>query len=298
MSGPIIDIKEKGSKKAGTIAIIVIIAILVLIVAFNSFCSINAGHTGVVTTFGQVSDTILSEGLHTKIPFIQKVVLIDNRILKTEAEFESASKDLQTVSGTIAVNYCVDKADSAKIYQTIGIDFDEKIVKPAIQESVKSVTARYTAEELITERQLISTEMQGALMEKINPYGLDVKIFNIITFQFSDEFNRAIEAKQTAQQNALKAQQDLERVKVEAQQEIEKAKADAETYKLKNLEITDKNIIMEYINKWDGKLPMVTSDGQFILDLESLIKNIQKQDGTSGSQPVQNNNNTTNTDSE
>ena len=283
----VVDLKEKKSGKVGLIIGIIAIALIVLIVLSGAFCTVPAGHTGVVTTFGEVSDEVLTEGLHTKIPFVQKVVLIDNRILKTEADFESASKDLQIVSGTIAVNYSVNKSDSAKIYQEIGIDFDDKIVKPAIQESIKAVTAKYTAEELITERQYISAEMQQALMEKIQPYGLNVNIFNIITFQFSEEFNKAIEAKQTAQQNALKAQQDLERVKVEAQQEIEKAKADAEAYKLKNQEITDKNIIMEYINKWDGKLPKIVSDGNMMFDINSIVKDMEN---SSPSQPAYHNN--------
>ena len=145
------------------------------------------------------------------------------------------------------------------------------LVNPAIQECVKSVTAQFTAEELITERQKVGELMRAALAEKIGPYGFDIEVFNITSFEFSEEFNAAIEAKQTAQQNALKAEQDLARIKVEAQQQIEQARAEAESYRLKNLEITQETLAMEWINKWDGRLPSVSSDGSMLFDISDMI---------------------------
>lgn len=273
MSGPIIDVKENNMSGKRSVKIVagVIIALLVIILGANSLCTVKAGHTGVITTFGKVEPTVLGEGLHVKIPFIQQLIQIDNRVLKTDVESSSASKDLQTVSSTISVNYRVGRENSANMYQNVGIYFDDVIVKPAVQECVKSVTAQYTAEELITNRQVISQKMEDALSDKINPYGLNIEVFNIISFDFSEEFNKAIEAKQTAQQNALKAEQDLARVKVEAQQTIEQAKAEAEAYRLKSQEITESMIRMEYINKWDGKLPAVVSDGTNILDIGGVV---------------------------
>ena len=273
MEGPVINVKDKNSasKKASKIVLGVIIAIIALIVLASTIVTVQAGHTGVITTFGKVSEGVLQEGLHFKIPFIQKVVQIDNRVLKTDVESSSASKDLQTVSSTISVNYRVGSKDSANIYKNVGVDFDNVIVKPAVQECVKAVTAQYTAEELITDRQVISQKMEDALASKINTYGLNIEVFNIISFDFSEEFNKAIEAKQTAQQNALKAEQDLARIKVEAQQKVEQAKAEAEAYKLKSQEITDAMIKMEYINKWDGKLPTVVSDGNNIFDIGGVL---------------------------
>lgn len=237
----------------------------------SSVTTIPAGHTGVVTTFGKVSGTVLGEGLHFKLPFITNVVKIDNRVLKTEVSSSSASKDLQTVNSTIALNYRIGRANSASIYQNIGTDFENVLINPAIQECVKSVTAQFTAEELITERQKVGDLMREALAEKIGPYGFDIEVFNITSFEFSEEFNAAIEAKQTAQQNALKAEQDLARIKVEAQQQIEQARAEAESYRLKNQEITQETLAMEWINKWDGKLPSVASDGSMMFDISDII---------------------------
>jgi len=270
-------IKMKPAKQPNTTKIVTfsIIGFLALIVFFNTFTTVKSGHTGVVATFGKVSTGVLTEGLHIKIPFVQQIIQIDNRVLKAEVICTSASKDLQTVSSTIALNYKVANGNSAELYKNVGVDFQDKIVTPAIQEAVKGVTAKFTAEELITNRQIVGEQMKETLAKKIEGFGLQLQIFNIIDFQFSQEFNAAIEAKQTAQQNALKAEQDLVRIKVEAQQQIEQAKAEAEAYKLKSLEITNSMILMEYIKKWDGKLPTITSDGTMMFDISKMLEDIQ-----------------------
>ena len=180
------------------------------------------------------------------------------------------AREIETIPGNNA-NYRIGRANSASIYQNIGTDFENVLINPAIQECVKSVTAQFTAEELITERQKVGDLMREALAEKIGPYGFDIEVFNITSFEFSEEFNAAIEAKQTAQQNALKAEQDLARIKVEAQQQIEQARAEAESYRLKNQEITQETLAMEWINKWDGKLPSVASDGSMMFDISDII---------------------------
>lgn len=271
----------------------VIIVFVLLIVLFNSFTTVKAGHSGVVTTFGKVSDGVLSEGLHFKIPFIQDIILVDNRVQKAEASCSSASKDLQTVSSTIAVNYKVLNGYSASVYKNIGMDYESVIITPAIQECVKAVTAKFTAEELITNRQNVGDQMMELLKEKIGEYGIEIQIFNITAFDFTDEYNAAIEAKQTAQQNALKAQQDLQRIKVEAEQTIAKAQAEAEAYRLKSEQLTPEILISNYIEKWDGKLPtMVSGDGgNMMIDISELLKGVGNKSsaassGTAGNVPT------------
>lgn len=262
-----------GGRKTGKIVGGVIAAAAVIIVALNSFTSVEAGHSGVVLTFGKVSEAVLSEGLHVKVPFIQQIIQIDNRVLKAEVDCSSASKDLQTVSSTIALNYRVRNEASARIYKEVGPSYESVIINPAIQECVKAVTAKYTAEQLITERQQISDQMKELLNEKISGYGLELEIFNIIAFEFTEEYNAAIEAKQTAQQNALKAEQDLQRIKVEAEQTVAQAQAEAEAYRLKSEQITPQMIAMEYIDKWDGKLPAVAGgdSSSMLIDISEII---------------------------
>jgi len=270
-----LDGAKSGNKKivkrviiGGVASFILIFAILTV---FSSFTVVDAGHTGVKVTLGKVSDDVLSEGLHFKTPFITNIVQIDNRVMKTEVDSNAASKDLQSISSKVSVNYRVNTSASASIYKNVGQDFNNVIVNPAIQECMKSVTAKYNADQLITNRTIVSSEMEKEISQKINPYGLNIEVFNIINFEFSEEFSKAIEAKQTAQQQALKAEQDLSRIKVEAAQLVEKAKAESEAYQLKNQQLTDKVIMMQYVEKWDGKLPVVTSGGSSLFDLNAII---------------------------
>lgn len=266
--------------------LMILAAIAVLITGFSSFTVVPAGHTGVVSRFGAVQEGILTEGLHLKIPFVESVTTIDNRVNVVETSFTAASKDLQTVTGAVSVNYRISPDSSAKVYRNFGLSVESTLVVPAVPECIKAVTARYSAEELITMRQTVSDEIKESIDEKIRPYGLYVEVFNITDFSFSEEFNAAIEAKQTAQQNALKAEQDLQRVKIEAEQEIEQAKAEAESYRLKNEQLTDMILLSDWIEKWDGHLPTVTGgDGSsMMLDISGLLEAYEQSGGSTTSE--------------
>ena len=279
----IVDVNSVKIRKTVTAAFIIV---LLVILAFSSFTVVSAGHSGVVVTLGQVSDNVLQEGLHFKIPFVQQIVLMDNRVKKAEvSDASSASKDLQTVTSTIVVNYKVLNSYSASVYKNIGMDYESVIITPAVIECVKAVTAKFTAEELITNRQSVSDQMMDLLRAKIGNYGIDIQIFNITGFEFTAEYNAAIEAKQTAQQNALKAEQDLQRIKVEAEQTVAKAEAEAEAYRLKSEQITPEILISNYIEKWDGKLPTVVTGegGTMMIDLAALLEQISAKGTSSGS---------------
>jgi regulator of protease activity HflC (stomatin/prohibitin superfamily) len=236
-----------------------ITGLLLLVSLFKTFQIVPAGHTGVVIYLGKVSDNVLQEGLQIVPPYISRVYKMDNRVLRVDVDATAASKDLQTVTSTVSLNYRVDKSSSASLYKNIGAAYENIVIRSAIQECIKAVTAQYTAEELITKRQEVGSQIKVLIEDKINPFGLQAEIFNIINFDFSEEFNRAIEAKQTAQQAALKAEQDLARIRVEAEQKVAEAKAEAEAYRLKSLEITEEMIKLEAIKKWDGKLPVYIS---------------------------------------
>lgn len=142
-----------------------------------------------------------------------------------------------------------------QLYKNIGMNYEATVVSPAISECMKAVTAQYTAEELITKRSEVSANMKEFLQQKLADKYIVVDSFNVISFDFSDAFNKAIEEKQIAEQNAQKAKYDLERIKTEAEQAITKAEGEAEAMRLKNQELTDNIILLEYINKWDGKMP-------------------------------------------
>lgn len=260
------------TKKIIVIAVLVVIALIVLSL---SVAIVEPGNTGVVVTMGAVSDTVLSEGVHFKAPFAQTVVQINNRTQKTEATGTASSKDLQIISYMVAVNYRVNNAASAELFKNIGTNYESVIISPAIQESIKAVTAQYTAEQLITERQTVSEGIKSALDEKIGAYGIAVEIFNIVNFDFSEEFNAAVEAKQTAQQNALKAEQDLARIEIEAKQKVTQSQAEADSIKLIQDALAASPDYIEYVkwNKWNGELPSVMGTSDLILDIGDVNDN-------------------------
>lgn len=254
--------------------IIGVAVIIVAIILINCISIVGAGHTGVVVTMGKVNDDVLQEGIHFKAPFIQEVVMIDNRIVKLEVETEAFSKDLQTVTTTLAINYRVDTNKSFSIYKNIGADYESVLVTPAVNEVLKATTAQYTAEESVTNRALISDGLVDGLNEKLNSIGLYVTDVNIINFDFSEAFITAIEEKQVAQQKLLKAE-------TEKQTAIKNAEAEAETIRIKAEaeananDVLSKSInsnIIEYnkIEKWDGKLPTVTGGATPFVDIDSI----------------------------
>jgi regulator of protease activity HflC (stomatin/prohibitin superfamily) len=253
-----------------------IVAVLVIIVGASSFTVVESGHTGVLITMGAVSDNMLAEGVHVVAPFFQNVIQIDNRTHKVEISGSAASKDLQTVTCDVAVNFRVLNASSASLYKNVGIDYESIIIAPAVQESIKAITAQYTAEQLITKRAEVGDQIKASLQAKITPYGLNIEIFNIVNFNFSEEFNSAVEAKQTAEQQALKAQQDLARIEIEAQQKIAQAQAEAESIKMIQETLAMAPEYIEYIkwSKWDGKLPTFMGDtSDIMIDAGSLVDN-------------------------
>ncbi|MFT6209841.1 MAG: regulator of protease activity HflC (stomatin/prohibitin superfamily), partial [Bacteroidia bacterium] len=180
----------------------------------------------------------------------------------------SASSDLQDVALSVALNYHILPEKANVVYQTIGVEFKDRIIDPAIQEVMKAVSARYTAEELITKRPAVSAEMQSSLTKRLLSSNISVDAFSIVSFSFSEIFTDAIEAKQTAEQNALKAKRDLDRINVEAKQTIASATAEAEALRLQKMNISPDLIELrkieanlKAIEKWNGILPQVTGAG-------------------------------------
>ncbi len=249
-----------------------VVALFALIVVLNCFTVVDAGHTGVVVTLGQVKEGTLQEGIHLKAPFVQQIVKIDNRIVKLEVETEAFSKDLQTVATTLAINYRVDTAKSYSIYKNIGPNYENVLVTPAVNEVLKAITAQYTAEESVTNRALISDGLVDGLNGKLNAIGLYVTDVNIINFDFSEAFITAIEEKQVAQQQLLKAETEKQTAITNAQAEAEtiriKAEAEAEANRVIAASLTEAILENNKIQKWNGVLPQVTGDNGAIIDLK------------------------------
>ncbi|NLM22131.1 MAG: prohibitin family protein [Peptococcaceae bacterium] len=277
MQGNIVQTKPTKSILKLLIPIIILVIILAVFI-WDGYVIVEPGYRGVSVTLGKVSPTVLNEGFHFKIPFIEEVIPMDVKVQKAQSEETASSKDLQTVEAVIAVNYRLNPEMVHKLYDDLRLSYKEIIVDPAIAESLKSVTAQYTAEELISKRAEVSSKVKETLGKKLSTYYMILNEINITEFRFSEEFDAAIEQKQIAEQQALKANLDLQRIQVEAQQLIEQAKAQAEALRIQKdvvtpelVELRKVEAQLEAIKKWDGKLPSVTGTGAVpFIDINEL----------------------------
>ncbi len=244
-----------------------IIGGIILFLILNPVAIINAGQRGVVLQFGKVVRT-MDEGLNFRTPFVESVVTMDVKTQKHEAKANSASKDLQTINATVAVNYSLNPSLVGDIYKTIGKNYEATVIDPAIQESIKAATAQYTAEQLITLRADVRDIMEKHIVERLSKRGIVIEAVNIVNFDFTDSFDKAIEAKVVAEQDALAAVNKLKQVKTEAEQQIAKAEAQAETIKIQAAAINSQGgadyVALQAIAKWNGVLPVQMIPGSTV----------------------------------
>lgn len=248
--------------------------LLFLVLRLSPIYIVGPGEVGLV--FNRITGKIGSygQGLHMLLPIVEYVTKLDVRTQKVEVEAASYSKDIQNVSAKIALNFHIDGAQANNLFQEVGLDYENKIIQPAIQESVKATTAKFTAQELIEERPRVKDEIKTFLKERLQTWNVIVDEFSIANFDFSDAFENAVEQKQIAQQEALKAKNVLEAVKMQAEQRVTQAKAEAEAIKIQAQAITQQGgkdyVNLKAIEKWDGHLPQVTAGdkGMFLLNLE------------------------------
>lgn len=256
-------------------AIVIAVVAVVLFIVIWPFGTVGAGERGVLLRWGAVTNKIFDEGLYMRIPLADRIEIMDVKIQKEEVLATAASRDLQTVESKVALNYHIDPIRVANIYQDIGVSYGTRLIDPALQESVKSTTAKYTAEELITKREEVRDAIRAHLVSKLEPRGILIDDFNIVDFQFSESFNQAIELKVTAEQSALAAKNKLEQIKFEAEQQVAEAKGKAEALRIESAALQSSPQILQLraLEKWDGKMPSVMGSGATpFIDVSSLIK--------------------------
>jgi regulator of protease activity HflC (stomatin/prohibitin superfamily) len=258
------------------VAIGIIILIIIGVVAFASVKIVDAGHRGVLLHWNAVDLTQppLDEGLHFVVPFQDDVVQIEVRTLKYANDARSASRDLQTVETTVTVNYHPEREAVHRLYKNLGLDYENRVIQPAIEETVKQVTANYNAEELITKRPLVKADIESSIRDRLNNFEIVTEVISITDFEFSPLFAQAIESKVEAEQKALKAENDLRRIEVEAKQReanavglananIAEARGEAEAIAIINKALAENPNYLEWLKTqaWDGKLPLVVGEG-------------------------------------
>jgi regulator of protease activity HflC (stomatin/prohibitin superfamily) len=232
-----------------------VFAFIGLMLLFNlPILFVPVGYRGVKIRLGNTTGEIFQQGINFRLPFLETSRNIEVRTQKESIKATAASKDLQSVDAEVALNFSLDSSKLVNLYQTVGDDYSGRIIAPALQESVKSVTARYTAEEMITKRASVSSDILSVLREII------AEDFNIVNFSFSESFDAAIELKVTAEQNALASKNKLEQTKYEAEQRVAQAKGEAEAIRIQSEAIQSQGganyVQMKAIEKWDGKLPL------------------------------------------
>lgn len=287
-------VNKDGEIKIGSSVATGVLALALLISGCSSCTKVDTGCTGVRVFMGSVQEGTYEPGFHLKVPFVETVVDVNNKVQKVEVDAASTSKDLQSVNSTLAINYHLAKESSVTMYKNIGLSYEDTILQPAIQEATKSVMAQYRAEELIQRRGEVSIAIMDEISKKVADYGLVIDEFNITNFGFSQAFDDAIEQKLVAEQNKIKAATENEqrvaaaqadaaeaeaRAEGEAKAALTKAEAEAEAIKVKaeaeaeankkvNESITQELIDYNKIEKWNGQQPNVISgdSGAIIVD--------------------------------
>jgi len=271
--GPKINVNVGAAKGIviGIIALIVIGA-----VTFSAVAIVDAGHRGVLLHWNAVDTTAppLDEGLHFVMPFADSVVNMEVRTLKFVKSTSSASQDLQTVSTEVTVNYHPSYESVHFLYKEVGLDYENRVIQPAIEEVVKQVTANYNAEELITKRPLVKSDIETEIGKRLGDFNIITEVVSITDFQFSALFASAIESKVEAEQKAFRAENDLKRIEVEAMQRaaqaegvaranVAEAQGEAEAIRIINEALAQNPHYLEWLKtqQWDGKLPLVVGEG-------------------------------------
>lgn len=281
------ELPRRGMSRTKKIAILIGIVIIVVVstmIAMAGFRTVESGTVGLLTTFGQVRETPLEAGFHVVNPFADNVIPMSIRVLGVTQDAGAASKDLQDVKISVTVNYRISPDSAVTVFKTLGLDYANKIIAPRVSESVKAVSAKFNAGELIAQREAVRTQIENSLRTSLQPYNIVVTGVTITNFQFSPQFTDTIEQSQVARQQLVTQQNVLEKVRIDAQQQVVQASASknatileaqgqAEAITLLQDALSKSPNYVEYqkVLKWDGILPRVSSDSGNIITLPQDI---------------------------
>lgn len=261
--------QNSNSKRVVKAVIFGVVTLLLLITLLSSMRSVDTGEVGVVTRYGKVTGRELGEGFSWVAPWgINNVTVYDVKTQKEQVDgIAAASKDLQDVKGTVVLNYELQRGEVSKIHQTVGKDYKDKLITPALNEVFKATTSQYTAQELITRRPEVKEEIVKQLTDRLKKYGITVQDVSLTNFEFSVAFNQAIESVQIANQKVAQAQQELAQAKIDAEKTVTQAQAQADAQRAQQQTLTSELLEKMWIEKWDGKLPTTNagSNAQFYI---------------------------------
>lgn len=243
------NINNTHKRIGGIVGVVAIVLIVSSLPVIGAWTTVSAGNVGVVTRLGAVN-RVENPGFVLKIPLIEAVYKMETRTQLEQVDAQSASKDLQQVQATIALNFHLRGQNAVDVYQNIGIEYKERIIAPAMQEAFKATTARFTASDLIGKREAVKNLAYKDLKTRLENYNIIVDAFNIVDFKFSEEFNTAIEQKTVAQQNKEKAQIEAQTALIKAQGQVSAQRALQEAGTL-----SPEYLKFHAQEKWNGVLP-------------------------------------------
>ena len=249
------------SNKGGVMLGFLIVLMLVMILFFAGSTTVPTGHIGVVTLYSKVQERYLDAGFHLVKPFVESVHDVDIRTQKYQATVEGSAKDLQIVDIVMSINYQIKPEKASTLYAKVGANYNDTILNPALQSGLKAAIARFTAEEMVTKRDEVARTITDELNARLEEYFI-ISAVNLENIGFTDEYNKAIEAKTTNEQKALAEKSQLEIIKVQNEQKINTAEAEAKIRELQSQSVTEKSleqlrleIQREMIQKWNGQFP-------------------------------------------
>ena len=244
-----------------------------LLMIFGCFSTVQTGEIGIKTSFGKIIGVTTNEGIVFKLPH-EKMRKINIKVQKYEnkEELSTSTKDMQIVEHVkVSVNYQINKNEAVDLYRNVGTNYQTTILEPTIQETIKSVISKYTAEELVTKRSEVALVINDTLNERVQKYGITSVSVAINNFDFSDAYNQAIEKKAVAEQEAQTSKNQLEKAKIDAERKKVEAEGEAAANRIKEKTLTDNIIKQEFINKWNGHLPSAVG-GNGVFNITDFIK--------------------------
>ncbi len=276
-SSKVTSFKSNGKKNKDIYAISRIILLLLLLAIISSFLAIvDAGERGVLMQFGKVQERILGEGIHFILPIVNTVQKLSVRVQNQEISAEASSKDLQDVFTDVALNWHIVPEETNTIFQLIGDEkaVVERIINPAVEEILKAVMAKYTAEEIITKRGEVKAGVDNSLTTRLATYHIAVDDISLVHVHFSERFSDAVEAKQIAEQEVKRAEFVALKAVREAEAKVNLAKGEAEAQRLLRESLTPELLQKQAIEKWNGSLPVIVgNESTKLLDLNKLMQN-------------------------
>lgn len=249
--------KKVNEMSIGQIALLSILGLIIVITVLSSFYTIKSTERGVLSTFGKISPSVIEDGLHVKIPFIQSIKKVNIQQKKFDGKENSYTRDVQTSEVQYTINYDLVRENVNNLIKNVGDDYHNRIVVPFIRSAMKEAFGNFAATEIVENRDAVRREIENTLRHTLDShYFLNIQ-FQLVDIDFDDDFENAIKEKQVAEQQALKAKNVTIQIEEQAKQTKIRAEADAEAIRIKAkaLESNPKLVEYEAVQKWDGKMP-------------------------------------------